>query len=930
MSVSMKNVDVAFQNVGQKVGMEIWRIENFNPVPVPKSGHGRFYSRDSYIILKTTALKSGILHHDIHFWLGKDTTQDTEGTASMKSVELDAALGGRAVQHREVQGHETDKFLTYFRPCIIPLQGSFSSGYIKIEAQKHETRLFMSKGKRVVRVTEVPFARSSLTHEDIFILDTKSKIFQFNGVKSNIHERAKALDAVQYIEHNYHEGKCDIAIVEDGKLVADADTGEFWAQFGGYAPIPRKGAVEDDSQAELGSTMFLLVDGKLKEVGSSPFKRETLRTEKCYILDCGAEIYVWAGRETSLDERKNAMLAAEDHITNTKTSHTHLTRVIEGFEPWTFKSNFDVWPSSTGTAVSEEGRGKVAALLKQQGFNVKGLIKAAPPAKEVVPPLLDNSGKLKLQVWRVMGDSKTQIFAEEHGKFYSGDCYIVLYTYPGDRKEDYLLCSWFGKHSTEKDQAVASSLAGAMTDSMRGRPILARIIEGKEPAQFIALFQKLIILKGGHSPGYKDMIATKGIEDETYSETSVALFHVHGTSFHNAHAVQVNAVATSLNSSYSFILQTETSLLLWYGTFGTQEEQQVAAHLATFLKPDTTAKSLKEGSEPSSFWSALGGKSEYPSQREAKEAEKDPRLFVCTSMTDTLEVIEVFNYTQDDLVGDDVLILCTYGEVFIWIGQATSSREKKQGFSYGQKYLERASQLEGISQDIPIYKILEGCEPSFFTCYFTWDATKNTVITNSFDRKLALLQGRPIPIVEPLQRRLSSSLEKIDNAASKSSRRIERGIENARRAHRKSAVSALTSIFNLSTIADNSMNSPSQISPAASTDSRSTYNGADEKFSLSLEVSSAISEDILKVDVEEKDTEPVSTMEIDETQKHATFPYERLKAGAKNPISGIDITRRESYLSPSDFQKIFYMDRTQFDELPKWKQDKFKKAVDLF
>lgn len=26
-------------------------------------------------LLQTTALKSGALHHDIHYWLGKDTSQ---------------------------------------------------------------------------------------------------------------------------------------------------------------------------------------------------------------------------------------------------------------------------------------------------------------------------------------------------------------------------------------------------------------------------------------------------------------------------------------------------------------------------------------------------------------------------------------------------------------------------------------------------------------------------------------------------------------------------------------------------------------------------------------------------------------------------------------------------------------------------------------
>lgn len=60
---------------------------------------------------------------------------------------------------------------------------------------------------------QVPFSRSSLNHDDVFILDTKEKIFQFNGANSNIQERAKALEVIQFLKEKYHEGKSDVAIV---------------------------------------------------------------------------------------------------------------------------------------------------------------------------------------------------------------------------------------------------------------------------------------------------------------------------------------------------------------------------------------------------------------------------------------------------------------------------------------------------------------------------------------------------------------------------------------------------------------------------------------------------------------------------------------------------------------------------------------------
>jgi hypothetical protein len=81
--------------------------------------------------------------------------QDEAGTAAIKTVELDSILGGRAVQHRELQGYESDKFLSYFKPCIIPMEGGFASGFKTPEEDTFETRLYICKGKRAIRIKQV-------------------------------------------------------------------------------------------------------------------------------------------------------------------------------------------------------------------------------------------------------------------------------------------------------------------------------------------------------------------------------------------------------------------------------------------------------------------------------------------------------------------------------------------------------------------------------------------------------------------------------------------------------------------------------------------------------------------------------------------------------------------------------------------------------
>ncbi|CAH1432248.1 unnamed protein product [Lactuca virosa] len=957
MSGSAKTLEPAFQGVGQRVGTEIWRIENFQPVPLPKSNYGKFYSGDSYIVLQTTSGKGGAYNYDIHFWLGKDTSQDEAGTAAIKTVELDACLGGRAVQYRELQGHESDKFLSYFKPCIIPLEGGVASGFKEVEEEEFQTRLYTCKGKRVVRLKQVPFSRSTLNHDDVFILDTKDKIFQFNGANSNIQERAKALEVIQFLKDKYHEGTCDVAIVDDGKLQAEGDSGEFWVIFGGFAPIGKKVASEDDIIPEKTSPkLYCISEGQIKDVDGE-LSKSLLENNKCYLLDCGAEVFVWVGRVTQVEERKTAMQAAEEFIVSqNRPKATRVTRLIQGYETHSFKSNFDSWPSGSAPSAPEESRGKVAALLKQQGVGLKGLAKTST-ATEEVPPLLEENGKI--EVWRINGNAKTTVPKEDIGKFYSGDCYIVLYTYhSNEKKEDYYLCCWIGKDSIEEDQNIAARLATTMFNSLKGRPVQGRVFQGKEPPQFVAIFQPMVVLKGGLSSGYKNSIADKGLNDETYTSDGVALIQISGTSPHNNKAVQVDAVATSLNTYECFLLQSGSSLFTWHGNQSSVEQHSIAAKIAEFLKPGATVKFAKEGTENSTFWFALGGKQGYTSKKAAQESVRDPHLFSFSFHKGKFEIEEIYNFSQDDLLTEDVLILDTHAEVFIWVGQSVDSKEKQNAFEIGQKYIDLAASLDGLSPCVPLYRVTEGNEPTFFTTFFSWDSAKANAHGNSFQKKILLLfgfGGGHASASEgqdrsnggqsgPTQR--ASALAALNSAFKSSPTSAKSSSASpkvpSRGSQRAAAVAALSSVLTAEKkgASDGSPVRPTRSPPSEGGSATKAEEGSDGlESNEGSEVTMETSEPAVQVQETNgrggggggEDSAPKNDEnECESVDSQSTFSYEQLRAKSENPVTGIDFKRREAYLSGEEFEGVFGMAKEAFYKIPKWKQDMLKKKVDLF
>lgn len=59
-----------FITAGKTAGLQIWRIENLELVPVSESLHGNFYIGDAYVILYTVKQKESFFYH-LHYWLGK-------------------------------------------------------------------------------------------------------------------------------------------------------------------------------------------------------------------------------------------------------------------------------------------------------------------------------------------------------------------------------------------------------------------------------------------------------------------------------------------------------------------------------------------------------------------------------------------------------------------------------------------------------------------------------------------------------------------------------------------------------------------------------------------------------------------------------------------------------------------------------------------
>ena len=190
----------AWSKCGTEVGLKIWRINKFKVEEWPREQYGEFYTGDSYIVLNTFKKgDSDSLQYDVHFWIGKHSTQDEYGTAAYKTVELDTYLDDKPIQHREVQGHESSTFRSYFDTLTL-LKGGCDTGFNRVAPEEYKIRLLhVRRSGRVLTVTEVSAKKGNLKDDDVFIVDQGLQIYQINGSKCSHDEKFKAAQEVQKI-----------------------------------------------------------------------------------------------------------------------------------------------------------------------------------------------------------------------------------------------------------------------------------------------------------------------------------------------------------------------------------------------------------------------------------------------------------------------------------------------------------------------------------------------------------------------------------------------------------------------------------------------------------------------------------------------------------------------------------------------------------
>lgn len=723
----------AFANAGQTKGLEVWRIENFNPVAYPKVDFGKFYTGDSYILLNTKESKNKVLSWDVHFWLGLETTQDEAGTAAIMTVQLDDLLHGAPVQHREVQEHESDLFLSYFKNGVRYLPGGVATGFKKTEVNAAgEKRLFQVKGKKNIRVRQVDLSISSMNQGDCFILDVGRTILVYVGKNAKRIEKIKAISAANQIRDQDHSGRATVQIIDEFSNTSDQQ--EFFDQLGFGSPdqVPDEATggddVEFENSDERATTLYKVSDAggslQVQPISTKPLKQEMLKTEDCFILDTGSGIYVWVGKGATDQEKRQSMARAQNFLTEKKyPSWTQVHRIVENAETAPFKQYFATW-RDRGMTHSRIIR---AALdmddSEEEGADVEFDIQMLNDLKKSggsAIGFMPDNGEGEAEVWRIENFEMVPVDPHTYGLFFGGDSYVIKYEYRNKRGgHGFVIYYWQGKHSSLDEKASAAIHAVKLDSEMGGKAIQVRVTQGNEPRHFLKIFKgKMIVFTGGHASGFKNCQ-----DNDTYDVDGTRLFRIRGTSEDDVRAEQVAETAASLASDDVFLLEIPNRTFIWSGKGAAGFELEMAERIWGRITPDVEPNWIPEGEEPEEFWSALGGQGEYDTELDKPGPPfLEARLFHCRILTNgKFRVSEINDFEQTDLDVDDIMVLDGGDEVYVWEGEGATDEEKEKSMNMAEQYIEK-DPTEREKSSVVVVQVRQGAEPRSFKRLFpAWD-----------------------------------------------------------------------------------------------------------------------------------------------------------------------------------------------------------------
>ncbi|XP_074112335.1 FLII actin remodeling protein isoform X2 [Cotesia typhae] len=328
-----------------------------------------------------------------------------------------------------------------------------------------------------------------------------------------------------------------------------------------------------------------------------------------------------------------------------------------------------------------------------------------------------------LSVWEIENFLPNQIEEVAHGKFYEGDCYIILKTTLDESGSlMWSIFFWIGEKATLDKRACAAIHAVNLRNFLGAQCRTIREEQGDESDDFLLLFNSdITYIEGGRtSSGFYTV-------DDTPVISRLYRVLLTGASIH-LEPVLINP--DSLNSNFVFIFDTYRKIYLWYGKNAKNTLKSKSRLMAEKINKNEKrfqAEIVIEimGMESNEFCSCLGVDKSNLVIKNHDEADfkiSIPRLYQVRLGMGYLELPQVevsrSKLTPDHLNSKNVYIVDCYSDVFVWFGKKSTRLVKAAAVKLSQELFNMIDRPEFAL----VMRLQEGSECQIFKSKFIgWD-----------------------------------------------------------------------------------------------------------------------------------------------------------------------------------------------------------------
>ena len=342
-----------------------------------------------------------------------------------------------------------------------------------------------------------------------------------------------------------------------------------------------------------------------------------------------------------------------------------------------------------------------------------------------------------LTIWEIENFYPNQIEDNLHGKFFEGDCYIVLHTFLDENEGlDWKIYFWIGEKSTLDKRTCSAMHAVNLRNYLGASCRTARMEQRDEEDEFLKLFGPSL----EYMTGARTASGFYTVEDIEYT---IRMYRIHEAS-HGIHLEAVTPTTKSLDPRFVFLLDAGLRIFVWYGKKCKNILKSKARLMAEKIsknerKNKATIHIFSQGEEPGLFWLALTDQANSSLESE-DEAGCPPQVLALTEhVADTFTPVTPRLYTvglgmgylelpqvevpsnklkQELLNTKNVFILDCYTDLFVWVGKKSTRLVRAAALKLSSELFAMLIRPEFSM----IHRVSEGTETQVFKSKFVgWD-----------------------------------------------------------------------------------------------------------------------------------------------------------------------------------------------------------------